>query len=653
MRPLAFGFYEVGACRDEGKFFPKQSAGSRRISAASRAAHAAAMSVSDIVLSDVGERYRFSGGVAPSSLSAARFDLSPQPHARDSSRTGTTRGVTAYIRLPALTCRDAPAYTLPVPGSSSRKALSKPRGWLVLACVVVVGLALAQVLLFSFGRDQSIYAQVASVVLEGGMPYRDAWDFKPPGIFLVYAIAEALLGKAMTSVRVVEAAGLLALVWAFVRFSATYFGSRLAGLVGGAIAVTLHAQLEFWHTAQPESFGGMVTALALVVTGAEPRTTRQRWAQWSLVGAWFGVAFLLKPPLGGGAIVCATYLARREQLRTGSVARALLPALVGAMASLSILGLVASWFVARGAWTDLAWTLFEFTPGYTQLSWDGASTLPRLYYATMELAWKFSAFPIAGALLALGMKPLHGREREGLSLVVGVMAIQLVGVVMQGKFFQYHYGATLQLAALVAGLGFTKLWLRAERFGPLALAGYAALVMVLGSLRTAVRDLTESFWARSSERLAYLVGASRAETRAQLDALLYHVADFSLGANRGVAQAIAEVTPEDASVFVWGFEPSIYWLSGRAQASRFIYNVPQRVSWDRELARRTLMKDLEPPPRVIVVQHGDVFSYVTGDSLDSHQALATFPELYALVRSRYDKLRSVEDFDLYVLRGDG
>jgi len=538
-----------------------------------------------------------------------------------------------------------------VHGWAFRTALSKPRAWLSVACVAVIGLGLAQILLFSFGRDQSIYAQVASTVLDGGMPYRDAWDFKPPGIFLVYALAEALLGKSMASVRVLETVGLLAMVWAFMRFSSTYFGSTVAGLVGGAIAVTLHAQLEFWHTAQPESFGGILTALALVATSAAPSTTPRRLGQWATVGALFGAAFLLKPPLGGGAIVCATYLARKEQFRTGSPVKALTALVVGGVSSLAVIGFVAGWFVARGAWDDLAWTLFEFTPGYTQLSWDGANTLPRLYYATMELAWKFSAFPIAGALLVVGLRPLHGREREGLSLVAGVIAIQLIGIVMQGKFFQYHYGATLQLAALVAGLGFTKLWLRAERFGPPALAGYATLVLILGSLRTAVRDLTDTFWARSQERLAYVVGASRAKTRAELDALLYHVADYSLGANRDVAEAIAEITPKDASVFVWGFEPSIYWLSERAQASRFIYNVAQRVSWDREAARETLMRELGNPPRVIVVQHEDVFSYVTGDFLDSHQALATFPELYDLLSTRYDKLRSVEDFDLYVLHG--
>ena len=48
----------------------------------------------------------------------------------------------------------------------------------VLAGVSVAAIAffLLQILTYGYGRDQGIYAVVARTVLEGGMPYRDAWD---------------------------------------------------------------------------------------------------------------------------------------------------------------------------------------------------------------------------------------------------------------------------------------------------------------------------------------------------------------------------------------------------------------------------------------------------------------------------------------------
>src|SRR5687768_6854726 len=84
-----------------------------------------------------------------------------------------------------------------------------PDRWLARGAWLVVALSALQILLFGFGRDQGIYATVGRGVVEGLMPYRDLWDFKPPGIFLVYAVAELLFGASMASVRVLEVAGLL------------------------------------------------------------------------------------------------------------------------------------------------------------------------------------------------------------------------------------------------------------------------------------------------------------------------------------------------------------------------------------------------------------------------------------------------------------
>src|SRR5690606_38797096 len=100
----------------------------------------------------------------------------------------------------------------------------------------------------------------------------------------------------------------------------------------------------------------------------------RKYGRWALAGLCFGSAFLLKPPLGGGAVVAAVFVIGREwdearngrQTRVGAV---VLPfVVIGAAALLPILG-VALWFWMSGAWGELAWTLFEFTPGYTKLGW--------------------------------------------------------------------------------------------------------------------------------------------------------------------------------------------------------------------------------------------------------------------------------------------
>ncbi|HYP91397.1 MAG TPA: hypothetical protein VEQ59_24690, partial [Polyangiaceae bacterium] len=120
-----------------------------------------------------------------------------------------------------------------------RLAARDPEQWLATVCWLVVGGSALSILLYSFGRDQGIYAIVADTILKGGMPYRDAWDFKPPGIFLTYALAQGVFGKSMLSIRVLEVIGLVATVFGMQRLGQVFFDKPRAGLVAGAMAALI------------------------------------------------------------------------------------------------------------------------------------------------------------------------------------------------------------------------------------------------------------------------------------------------------------------------------------------------------------------------------------------------------------------------------
>jgi hypothetical protein len=529
-----------------------------------------------------------------------------------------------------------------------RLQVRDPDGWLRLAAFAIVGFSALQILLFAFGRDQGIYALVGEGLLHGKLPYRDLWDFKPPGIFFVYALAQAAFGKSMLAPRLLEVLGLFALVACSGRLAQTFFGNKTVGYVGGAIAALIHAELEFWHTGQPETFGGFVTVFALVLATEEGKRSR-RFARWAAVGLAFGCAALLKPPLGGGALVCAAYLARREQQSSDALRARLLPVLAVGCGFLLPIGALALWFWARGGLPALYWTMHDFTPGYTALGWAGRSAPAMFYYALQEAFFKFSAVAAAGVIAAIAISPMHQREREGLFVVLGVIALHVTGIAMQGKFFPYHYAATLPLIAFIGGLGFYKLWRRCLGGGAGGVMAYALFALACVAMRQAVGDLPQDFWDRSALRMKYLFRLTPFAGREALDAELASVADVNLSADRAVALEVRAHTRGDAPVFVWGFEPVIYWLAARPPATRFIYDVPQRTPWQRGYARAELMRELRArPPAAIVVQRNDVFPMVTGDTLDSHRALATFPELATLIDEQYELASTIEDFELFL-----
>lgn len=530
-----------------------------------------------------------------------------------------------------------------------RAVAARPDFWLGAACAAVVLWAAAQLLVFSFGRDQSIYAVVGRGIVEGEMPYRDRWDFKPPGIFLVYALSEAVFGSKMWGPRLLEALGLLATAGLLVRLSQVFFADNRPGFLAAAIACLVHVQFDFWHTGQPESFGGFLTMAGVMAVSVTSSTRRRALLRWVICGACFGAAALMKPPLGGGAVVCAAFL-WRQRLNAGATPRSALgPVFVIGAGCLLPLGAVAFWFWLTGAWADLSWTLFEFTPGYTKLGWGDNAAAG--FYRALEGAFiEHSALLGIGAVAAVFGSPLSSRDREGLSLVLGVLALHLAGIAMQAKFFQYHFVASLPLIAWVAGLGWFKLWRAATQRQAGGAVAFASLFAVVAAARIPTYDVPHGFWSRAWERTKYLVGQSDLHDRSALDEHLHYVADFNLSANRRVAERVRALTrPEDA-IYVWGFEPAIYWFAERKLASRFIYNVPQRASWERHHAREQLLAELDrSEPTMFVVQHHDVFRFVTGNDQDSKHALSDFPELHERLNQRYQWVDRIEDFELFVL----
>jgi len=204
---------------------------------------------------------------------------------------------------------------------------------------------------------------------------------------------------------------------------------------------------------------------------------------------------------------------------------------------------------------------------------------------------------------------------------------------------------------MLAGLGWIKIgrWLRA-RSVPVAPVMLVVVPFLL-LMQKPVRDVPGTVPERTAIRLGYLFGRPPFDSRPKMDHALHRAADFDLGADRSVADWISTHTRRADRIFVWGFEPAIYWLSARNPASRFIYDVPQRCEWRRAEARHLLMQDLgNNPPAVIVVQHNDVFPAVTGTQNDSAADLRDFPGLANLLAEDYGYRKSIQEFDLYQLK---
>ncbi len=556
-------------------------------------------------------------------------------------------GVDASATDPARADHEAP------PGAFAAHA---ERALFVLLALLTLVL-FAQLLEYGYGRDQAIYSLIADAMLRGEAPYRDAWDFKPPGIYVVYAFARAVFGGSFAAVRVFEVLALISLFPAFAIFSRRHVGSTRAGLLCAAVAILAYVPIEFWYTGQPEGFGGVALAWALVCatysppTGAGRAGERRQLAAWAGAAALYSIAALLKPPLGGGIFVSFAFVvaSRRPAAIAHGWARALAaPTLAFAIGgALPVLATLA-YFASLGALNDLFRALFVFAPGYTSIDLAGSSAWRLLGRSLREWLLLTAPFNLVG-LVALALLPrLSSRERFGIAQVLGVVALSLLGVALQAKFFLYHYAAVLLLTGLLAGWGYWKLWIRARRSAFTTVAFAAMLAAIAFDLLPGLPEM-RVFWTRSALRFeAHL----KPELRIPYRDGLHDFGDVDAGSNRRAAEWLVANTPAESRLFVWGFEPVIYHLSGRRPASRYIYNVPQRSEWAQAESRGILIQELTAaPPTAIVVVHRDSLPWVTGNPLDSAAALTTFPELQQLLQEEYRHAWRLGDLQILLRRG--
>ena len=134
---------------------------------------------------------------------------------------------------------------------------------LALACVLLA--VRLPSLVQPMGADQGLYAYIGERILAGDLPYRDAWDQKPPAIHLTYAALRAVMpwSAAVPAADLAIAAAIAALLWRL--------GKALAGRSVGPWAAVLF--LAFSNPAFTRLGGVSLRAqcetfIAACVTGA-------------------------------------------------------------------------------------------------------------------------------------------------------------------------------------------------------------------------------------------------------------------------------------------------------------------------------------------------------------------------------------------------
>jgi hypothetical protein len=391
-----------------------------------------------------------------------------------------------------------------------------------LLCLVSVAIAVPN---HPAGRDPAedagVFFYAAQRLLDGGAPYRDIWDHKPPGVYIVDAVGLALGGR--TGVWLLQVASLVAAALLGYRALRRDFGAA-AALVGSLawLLALPRLFLEYGQTSFVELYALPLQFGALLLF-TRPLTAPRALA----IGALGGAALLLKPTLAG--IWIAIALATLLQRRRGAVA----PLGIVAVGALVPLAVVAIWAAARGVFGEMV---------------DQALLYNRAYAAFAPVSERVDAV-VAGLRLTLpsglavvavaaSVYALVTRRTAPPLLAVALLAFPIeIALSTWGRGYHYYFIAWLPSMAILAAFAASEV----RRSLSARVARPALTLAVLAMSILPVLLVT---------RLALTTDAGR----------------FSAAA----AYVAANTRPDD-TVLIWGAHAEVLFLADRRSPSRYVY----------------------------------------------------------------------------------
>ena len=385
--------------------------------------------------------------------------------------------------------------------------------------------------------DEAIYAVVADEIVDGGKPYRDAIERKPPLLFWTYAGVFRMMGKYNW-----PALHLFALGWTLATMAGLYQAAKqLWDREAGLAAALLYSVFGSYATWKNLAFNGeMMMNLPLAwawAIGMRQAPSRVR-AELLVAGGLLGAAFLLKQPAAIAALPLGLYLLLPSYRRSRGVSFA---SAVGQAAMLTlgfagVLGLVAAILQHQGILGEaFHWTVSDHSVPY--VFWNHALTATAIFVVSC------APLLVGTALACRKLRECWVGKSAEQTALIGWLVVSAVGVAAGGRFYPHYYLQLLPPLALLAAPALSDLWRKKLATTPEMWRFAVTWWTWLGV--TALVFLLLQWWELASRREPSSAGRY-------------------LAAHAGLVDR----------VFVWGQQPEIYLDAHCRPASRFVATFP-------------------------------------------------------------------------------
>jgi hypothetical protein len=420
-------------------------------------------------------------------------------------------------------------------------------------------------------HDAQLFHLIGQAWAGGHVPYRDLWDNKPPGIFLLAALGSSADIQWTTAVALFDAAAVLMAVAAVYlltdRLRPTSTATAPLAALSTALALNLSVLNEGGFTT--ELFVAPFSALSMLAFAGA--WVRARSVGYLSAGASAGAAALFKLPGLAPLLAQITFLALIF-VRDRTAHR---PALLKA-AGLLAAGACAAWlpalvyFAAQGAPGEPLSASVVFNLGY------GAANQGSPFVSVLRLGRVL--VPVASLTLgAVGFCALLVRGSPRSSPLLPSIAFwviwDLLGIAAGGRFYAHYVLAAVPSSSVAAAMWVDGLRVTSRVRG--VIAGLVLLPLL-------------SLLARDTWRLVSGPSAP---------------APYWVGPVDAIRSSLAEA-PAPATLFTWDYLPAVYVHGGLLPTTRYPYIHTYGSPEARSAMSQAVLETLERTPPTFKVDSG-------------------------------------------------
>lgn len=509
-------------------------------------------------------------------------------------------------------------------------------GLLVLLAGAVIG---SVSLTYPYGRDQAIYAYAGKLLLEGKMNYLYVFDLKPPGIHFLFAFIQFVSGESMFNARIFD------IVWqSFTAFVILVIAYRLTrekflSLLSSFIYLYLYYRQDYWHTLQADGSLNLLMAISVLLLLSS--FDSHSFIKLFFAGILFAAALLFKYTIISFLpLLFVIFLSDKKNLLSLRIKNILIFS-AGLLFTGVVVAVLYYFTGALSAFWDIQFTQ---TPLYTKIAYETETA----GYISSQLI-KLFAYSVYTPLILISLGAfIYIAVRRKLYfpnlLIFSWIVSSLFSLVIQWKFYYYHF--LVIIPALAVGTVYGLSIIKSLLFNKKLLFRLVLLLFIAGFSIFAFKPYMQNY-----ETLFNLVSGKEDLQSVYIINGFTSDSVFMVGKTLKAVETVKNETGIEDGIYVWGFDPLIYYLSDRKCVSRFIYSFPLLWKGENAAFRKEFIADIEKKnPKLMIIASNDPLYFISGYNEDSKQLLKRFPEFDSFLNSKYSFKKYSGDYEIYELK---